>query len=293
MYLTILDLQKAWQLKDPNLINYILQISQQEEPEPHSPIREDALTFDKFIQTIFSYQFREKPEEEQKAYRIETLRLLESDDAEVPLAERLKLHEFILSLWKDQTPYARILLQEIIRFIPLRYGAWRALKTIFKETEANNDAQMLAEIAVRCDTAHSYECEFSRATQIYLRRRAWRYLRQLGQSLPSAYPDAAICFLSAYPNDTQWERTWVANHIFYHDSKRYSSSSFGYIRNRGELLKHRAFSETWTRSPEPLLRLLSQAHSETARQFACDALKQDFEVFLRNVEPQWLSLIHI
>jgi hypothetical protein len=288
MYLTLLDVQKAWQLKDPNLIDYILHLSQQEDSEPENPIRDEALTFGRFIQTIFSYQFREKSPEEQKSYRIETLKRLEADDAEVPLAERLKLHDFLLSLWRDQSPYARTLLQEIIQLIPLRYGAWRALKTIFKEAEANNDYPMLAEIAVRCDIAQNFECEFSSATLVYLRRRAWRYLRQLGQSLPSVYPDAAVSFLSAYPDNTQWDRTWVANHIFYHDSKRYSSSSFGYIRQRGELLKNRAFSETWTRSPEPLLRLLSQARSETSRQFACDALKQDFEVFLRNVEPQWI-----
>ena len=134
MYLTLLDVQKAWQLKDPNLIDYILHLSTQEEPEPETPIREEALTFTGFIQTIFSYSFREKTPEEQRAYRVTTLKQLEAEDAEVPLAERLKLHEFLLLLWRDQSPYARTVLKEIIQLIPLRYGAWRALKTIFKES---------------------------------------------------------------------------------------------------------------------------------------------------------------
>lgn len=286
MHLTIADIEKAWQAKDPLLVDYIIQLSQQVEPTPDKPIREEALTFQKFIQTIFSYQFRQKSEEEQLAYRIETLRQLEADDAEVPLAERYKLHKIICLLWSDSSYYARITLVDVIRRVPLQYGAWKALKHIFKASEANNDYQLLAEISARCDSTRDHEFSFS--TALYMRRRAWRYLRKLGENLPSCYPDAASYFLAAYPEANNWYDSYVANHIFYHETKNYGMNGFSYIRNRNDLVKNRAFAELWQRSPEPLLRLLSTGRSEKVKEFACQSLKQDFQVMLRDIDAQWI-----
>nr|CAA6830650.1 MAG: Unknown protein [uncultured Thiotrichaceae bacterium] len=286
MQLTISDIERARELKDPALINSIVTLARQSDPEPEVPIRDEALTFDRFIRTISSYDFRQKPDEEQRAYRVEQMRLLEADDAEVALPERLKLHKVILELWSDSSYYSRIVLIDIIRHIPLKFGPWRALKHIYKASEASNDYQLSGEISARFDTATEHE--FSQATLVYMRRRAWRHLRKLGESLPVCYPEAVIHYLAAYPEDTQWSNTWVANHIFHHQSKSYGISRFGHISGRNNLLKNRAFAEVWKRSPEPLLRLLNIARSEFIRNYACDALKQDFAVVLRNVEPRWI-----
>jgi len=287
MPLTLSDIEQAWELKDPDLVDYIVALANQDDPEPEQPIRDEALTFDRFLRTIFSFEFRLKTPEEQKSYRIEQLRLLEANDAEVSLPERLKLHKIILLLWSDNSHYARSVLIDVIRNVPLVYGPWRALKHIYKASELTNDYQILAEISARCDASHA--SGLSTPTMIYMRRRAWRYLRKLGESLPVCYPDAAVHFLAAYPEMTNWHHTWVANHIFYHEGKSYSSNSFGgHIPDANNLLKNRAFVETWQRSPEPLLRLLSLAQSEKIRKFACDALKQDFKVVLRDVDPSWI-----
>lgn len=287
MSLTLSDIEQAWELKDPDLVNYIVALAKQEDPEPEQPLRDEALTFDRFLKTIFNWDFSQKSPEEQKSYRIEQLRLLESDDAEVALPERLKLHKIILLLWSDNSHYARAVLIDVIRNVPLVYGPWRALKHIYKASELNNDYQLLAEISARCDA--NFSSHLSTPTMIYMRRRAWRYLRKLGESLPVCYADAAVHFLAAYPEMTNWHHTWVANHIFYHESKKYGSNSFGgYIPDASNLLKNRAFAELWQRSPEPLLRLLSLARNEKIRKFACDALKQDFKVILREVEPAWI-----
>ncbi len=282
MQLKISDIEQAWELKDPALVDSIIALAHQADPEPEKPIRDEALTFDRFIKTIFSRQFRQKTAAEQRAWRIEQLRLLEADDAEVPLSERLKLHKIILLLWTDDSYYARTVLIELIRRIPLIYGPWRALKHIYKAAEANNDYSMLGEIAARCDAATQHE--FSHPTLIYMRRRGWRYLRRLGASLPVCYPEAAIHYLAAYPDDTPWQNTWIANHIFHHTSGKYGISHFASIKS-SQWLKQRAFAETWQRSPEPLLRLLSMARAEKIRHYACDALKQDFKIILRDVEP--------
>ena len=286
MQLTIADIERARDIKDPALIDSIVTLAKQEAPEPEVPIRDEALTFERFIQTISSYSFRQKPDEEQHAYRVEQLRLLQADDAEVPLAERLKLHTVLLDLWSDSSYYSRIVLIDIIRHIPLKFGPWRALKRIYKDAEASNDYQISGEISARVDTAKDQE--FSKATLVYMRRRAWRHLRKLGESLPVCYPEAVIHYLAAYPENTQWSSTWVANHIFHHQSKKYGISRFTNISSRSNLLKNRAFAETWKRTPETLLRLLTMARSEFIRGYACEALKQDFKVVLRDIKPRWI-----
>ena len=286
MQLTLSDIERARDVNDPALIDSIIALTRQRDPEPEHPLRDDALTFDRFIRTIFSYDFRQKTPEEQYAYRVEQLRLLEADNAEVPLPERLKVHQTILELWVDKRYYARTVLIDIIRHVPLKFGPWRALKHIYKAAEASNDYQLVGEISARFDAATDYD--FSQATLIYMRRRAWRYLRKLGESLPVCYPEAAIHHLAAYPEDTAWEGSWVANHIFHHQSKAYGMSRFGYVRNSRDLLKNRAFAALWQRTPEPLLRLLGMARSEHIRRYASEALRQDFKVVLRDIEPRWL-----
>ncbi len=285
MQFTLSMIERAWEAKDPALVDYIVTLACQAEPPPDKPIRQEALTWQSFIHHIMSREFQQKPKSEQMAYRIEQLRLLEADNAEVPLSEQLKLHKIILLLWSDESFYARSVLIETIRRVPLVYGPWRALKHIFKAAEAANDYQLLAEISARLDSNNTQA--FSHPTLIYMRRRAWRYLRQLGQNLPACYPEAACQFLAAYTDDTHWAQCWVANHILYHQSKSYGISHFGLIHNK-DALKQRAYTKTWQRSPEPLLRLLSQARAENIRRYACDALKHDFHLILRDVEPQWI-----
>jgi hypothetical protein len=117
------DVRRAWEAQDPELVQYIEQIATQPEPKPDTPIHEGALTFAKFLREINSYQFRRKPIEEQQHYRIETL---EAPDAEVPLSDRLRLHEIILTLWNDNGPFARRCLLHVIARVKLTYGPWRA-----------------------------------------------------------------------------------------------------------------------------------------------------------------------
>ncbi|PIE00053.1 MAG: hypothetical protein CSA79_05520, partial [Thiothrix nivea] len=294
MHLTYATIQRAWEVKDPALVDYIVELAAQGRPEPDTPVRDEALTFDRFLQHIFSTEFREQPAATRKAYRQEQLARLEAEDAEVPLPESLKLYRIILLLWTDDHYYARQVLIEVIRKVPLVYGPWKALKHIYKAAEAQHDYELLGEIAARFDTADSGH-GISQPTLTYMSRRAWRYLRKLGESLPVCYPEAAVYYLAAYPDNTQWNNTWVANHIFHHTSKSYGRNRFVAVRtSKGHWLKNRAFVETWRRSPEPLLRLLGMARAERMRAYACDALKTDFPIVLRNIEiPAILSLMAI
>ena len=285
------DVQRALDARDPDLSRQLVALASADDPAPDKPVREGALTFAGFQAELRSRAFRRKPATEQASHRIEAIKRLEAPDAEVPLPDRLELHTIIRALWNDNGPFARQMLLEVIDEVPLRWGPWRALKQILKEAEARRDLEIYGALAARFDRAYAastLEGDVSRRTLGYLVRRAWRFLRRTAETLPACYADAAVETLRFYDDDTAWARTWVANHIFYHDNGHYSRRRFRFARRPSTLLKYRAFAELWRRSPRPLFGLLERARAEQTRRFATQALKNDFRASLREIEPTWV-----
>jgi hypothetical protein len=290
MHLTIPQLERALAVQDPALPELIVTLSYQSDVLNKEPTREGALTFAVFLQEINSYSFRKKTRIQQYERRCELLTALEAEDAEVPLTDRLRLHEVLIALWQDKSLYSRRCLLSVIPKINLTYGPWRALKSIFKDAERTNDTQIYGCLAARFDTALStHTHSVSQATLAYLTRRAWRYLRRLGQTLPSLYADAASDVLACYDNSVHWPKTWVANHIFHHESGQYNRRRFTLHPHQDSLLKNRAFPDAWQRTPKPLLALLEYAKADHVQQFAIDSLKADFRDSLREIEPRWVQ----
>ncbi|HYT92001.1 MAG TPA: BRCT domain-containing protein, partial [Gemmataceae bacterium] len=284
------DIRRAWEAKDPGVVELVERLATQPDEQPKTPIREGALTFAKFLREIQTPGFHRKPREEQAHYRIEQLKALEAPDAEVPLPDRLKLHEVLFQLWQDKSLFARTCLLKIIASVRLTYGPWRALKKIFKEAEAKGDTEIYGALAARFDMAYAGSgSEIRGGTLAYLVRRAWRYLRRLGQTLPVCYADTVVDFLAPYTDNTNWRNTWVANHVFYHGTKAYNRGRFTYRTKPANILSQRAYPDLWTRSPRPLFALLERARSEQVREFATTALKTDFRAVLRDVEPAWVA----
>ena len=228
-----------------------------------------------------------KTPEEQKHYRVEGMQALESPTAEGPLPDRLRIHVIIAALWEDNGPFARSCLLEIIAQVPLRDGPWRALKRIFKEAEARDDTEVFG----------GWRLE-------WIRRRSRRRspaahstisavvpgdtCAERAESRPACYADVAADVLARYEDTTPWHNTWVANHIFYHETGDYTTSNFHLKKGRSDL-NDRAFAALWQRSPRPLFGLLKRARSDRVRQFAADCLKADFRASLREVEPAWVA----
>src|SRR5262249_48197133 len=149
----------------------------EQDDTPETPVRSGAPTFDAFLREIRSRYFRRKPKDEQAHYRRERIRALEAPDAEVPLSDRLRLHEIILALWNDNGAFAGTCALRVIATVTLAYGPWRALKRIFKEAEARGDTEVYGALAARFDMARASDRHgVSQATLTYLVRRAWRYL---------------------------------------------------------------------------------------------------------------------
>jgi hypothetical protein len=286
------DVRLAWEARDPETVELVLDLARQDDPQPETPLRAGAPTFASYLDEVRSQGFRRKPLEEQASERQTRLRALEAPDAESPLPDRLKLHSVLEELWADGGPVARSWLLRIIAEIPARYGPWKAVKRIFKDAEARGDFEVFAALAARFDELQAEGgTEVGRGTLAYLRRRGWRALRRAAERLPASYADLACDVLARYREGTPWALTWIANHIVFHEAGGYGRDDFSRspALRSGDLLKHRAYPDLWKRTPRPLFGLLERARSDRARKFAADALKADFRASLREVEPSWVA----
>ena len=286
------DVRRALEARDPSLAYLVIELAASSDPQPTEPVREGALTWEVYQRQLGSWEFRRKPREEQRRYRVETLQALEAAGAEVPLPDRLRLHAVLMELWADDGAFARQMLLEIFASVALRYGVWRAMKRIFKDAEARGDWEIFGALVARLDREFALgwsNRDVTRQTLGYMVRRGWRALRQLGRSMPVAYADAAASVLAHYTEDTNWTATWVSNHVFYHETKKYNRGKFRWWKRPSTLLKYRAFGDLWQRSPRPLFSLLERAKADQVRRYAVDALKSDFRTSLREVEASWVA----
>lgn len=208
------------------------------------------------------------------------------------LPPRFQLAEFLEKLYDLGTPTARVLLQEIILKVPLTFGIWAGLKRVYKRAEAEFDAEIFGVLAARFDwsrTPFYNRQEVNTATLIYLRRRAWRFLRQLGTTTPEIYPQFAAQVLRHYPSDVQGHSLWVLPHILAHGSKKFTATSFFGNLETNNVLKERAFSDAWKRSPAPLIFILETCQHNAVARFAIQGLQKDFPEHLRNITPVRLA----
>lgn len=300
MSYTFAQIQHAYQVQDPALVDMLVALSAQPDPTPTAPIPEDELTFERFLKLIFSPDFRQKHPEVQFAERVAMIAKLEADEGVYPLPDRFKIHVILQSLYEDGSDYARAILLTAIERLPLSYGVWKGFKGIFKQAEARNDYAIFAPLAVRIDMERfdqSARTPVSVATKTYMSLRAWRLLRNIGEQSGFLYPQVATTVLACYPerlslNSSSFNNTWVLKHICFHNSLAYGVSRFRASHKR-KLFdeKGRAFAETWQRDSEPLLTLIRSAKNEAVRQFATDSLKADFKNPLREVSVATVQAI--
>lgn len=208
---------------------------------------------------------------------------------EPPLPERFTLGDLVIELFERDDPAARQALLALIDQVPLKYGVWRGLKRIYKEAERRMDAEVYGALAARFDASLTWSGEVGRGTLIHLRRRAWRFLRQLGGAVPELYPRFAVEVLRRYEENASYGGLWVANHIMQHGTKKYDAHQFFSKSPPSDMVKHRAFPDAWKRAPEALMFLLETCRSDAAAQFAIQGLQKDFADRLRNASPTWLA----
>lgn len=290
---TIDDVQRALQARDPLLADLVVQLASSS--EPRLARRDRTLSWRDLPGRHSVRAFKGLSPDQRRQRRQADWTALTSPDAEVPLPDRFQLHTVLHALHDDGGPWARGQLLQIIARVPLRWGPWKALKALFKAAEAAGDRELFGALLARFDDAYAQNThgEVRRPTLRYLVRRGWRSLRRLGVAMPGAYPDAASDVLRHYPPSTPFRRTWVANHIFHHElsvggKRAYTRSQFRAVTRGGKTLPNRAFADAWRRSPRPLFTLLERAEAEVVRTFAAESLKADFRTQLREVEAPWV-----
>jgi hypothetical protein len=283
------DLERLRRAESSDFASALVAFFRQPDPQPEKPPAEGALTYPQVIQLLQSGRTKYAPQSRRQQGKEAWPRFLAQRGPLFP--PRLQLADLLVRVYQDGTDAGRAALIEIARTTELRYGVWGGLKRIYKLAEQRHDAEMFGVLAWRFDVAfgQSYQAEPSSHTLLYLRRRAWRYLRELGRALPELYPQFAAEVLRHYEANTQYHGLWIANHIWAHNSKRYNHRSFSLYGALDDLVKNRAYDEAWKRSPEPLMRLLETCKYDLAAKFAIQSLRRDFPQVLRNVTPAWLD----
>jgi hypothetical protein len=303
--ITFADLTRALDTTDPQLADLVVRYLEQSDPpenaseEPDDPgvddgepppLPQDAWTLAKLKQTVFGYQMGSKTPTERKVTRREAWEGLLAARHPPP---RLRLATLLTALYEQGDEEGRAALIAIFRRAKLGWGIWKAFKTIYKLVEERHDAELFGVLAWRLDAFSStprVPGEVSTGTFIYLRRRAWRYLRYLGQTVPELFPLFAGQVLRHYPRGASFYGSWIAHQIWARkDLVGESTPPYAAGPPPAKQLKKRAFHESWKVSAEPLMRLLEDAEADPVCQFAIHGLKADFSERLSNVEAAWLS----
>ncbi len=294
------DLECAATRRDPQFVPWILEFlaqpdlpaGQPEDPPDDfqvQPLPPDAWSLDRLRQTLNAPALTGKTADELKALRLGAWAALLASPNPPP---RLRLGQLLLDLYAADDEPARALLLELIPQLPsnaIGWGIWQGIKGIYKQAEQRHDLAMLGVLCYRLDDQRG-EGEISRGTWLYMRRRAWRYLRQLGQALPELFSVYAGQVLRHYPPQCNFRHCWIANQIWRHQDL-IGATDQGRLGNGGlpGKLDRRAFDDAWKISPAPLLRLLEDAQNSQVCEFAIRGLEQNFKDALRHVEPAWLA----
>src|SRR5262245_16226471 len=125
---------------------------------------------------------------------------------------------------------------------------------------------------------------FSVRTRAYLRRRAWRYFRNLGKRDPQRYLRAVAPLLKKYADEDVSTGlalldNWGLVHVLYHHSPVLFSKASGWVlapeRSLAELEPAPMFDAAWKTVPDVLLDLLTGAGCRPVRQWAIFLLRRD------------------
>ena len=266
-------------------------VRQDKEEDEVVEVPAGAFTYDRLESAVSQYELSNKNPTERKLARRDAFTTAEASPFAPP---RLRLGNILIALYEAGDPASRAALIDVFVRGKMRWGVWKAAKAIYKLAETRHDAAIYGALAFRFDAMTQTEyvkSEIGLGTLVYLRRRAWRYLRLLGQATPDTYPAFAVEVLRHYPADYgAYSPSWVAAHIWAHGQLRYarSSASFGPPDGTDAMTK-RAFTAAWKLSPAPLLRLLEAAENELVCNFAIRSLRADHALALRAVEPAWLA----
>ncbi|MFO0722546.1 MAG: hypothetical protein U1E65_02105 [Myxococcota bacterium] len=257
-----------------------------EEPDQAPPVPPDAWNLPKLRRAVAPSTLERKTATERKLIRREAF---EGTAAGPNPPPRLRLADLLLDLYEAGDEPAHSALLDIYASAPLTWGVWKAMKRTMKLAEARFDAAMFGVLAHRFDTSVAGERggEVSIGTLVYLKRRAWRFLRRLGRILPELYPSFAAEVLRHYTPGFAFSRSWVANQIWGH--AELVGRGHNHLRGAPPKLEKRYLDEAWKKALAPTMFLLESCQHDEVAGFAIRSLERDFPETLSKAEPERLA----
>ncbi len=142
---------------------------------------------------------------------------------------------------------------------------------------------------------------FSIHTRHYLRRRAWRYFRELGKRHPQLYVRAVSAALKLYEDTDVADGlalldNWGLMHILFHHSPALAAKTHGWTlapeRSLAELRPAPIYESLWQASPRAVFDLLKEARCRPVRQWAIHFIRRDPAKFREAASlEEWLGLL--
>jgi hypothetical protein len=141
---------------------------------------------------------------------------------------------------------------------------------------------------------------YSVHTRHYLRRRTWRWFRQLGKTQPQRYVPAVLKALALYedadtPDGLALLDNWGLVHVLFHDSPALWSRPHGWTlvpdRALSELAPAPIYAELWAKTPAAFLELLPKARCRPIRQWVLHYLRADPSILARASLEELLALL--
>ena len=283
------DIRRLARTDSPDLAEVVIAFLRQPDPRPEKAPAPGALTLQQFLSNVTAGTLRwVKPKERREKVTAQWKAFLAQ--TEPPPPPRFELAALLVDVYERNTDAGRAALLDIIKGADLKFGLWGGLKRIYKLAETRLDAEVFGALAWRVDSAYAAHRhgEVSIGTMLYLRRRAWRFLRELGAAVPALYPQFAVQVLKHFTRDTNFQATWVAMHVWSHGTKKYDTRKFS-VSVPNNMLTHRAYDDAWKRSADPLMELLESCNADPPATFAIQGLRRDFPERLRSVTPAWLD----
>ncbi len=276
------DIERLADREAPDLLQAIEAFLEQGEPDPPDPRPTDLFDTAALRAALAAAARKREKKQRQASAREAWGRYLSQPEAYI--APQMKLADLIVRLYETKTGPARQALFTIAREAPLVFGIWGGLKRVYKRAEEDLDAEVFGVLAARFDSARTARgpSNVRAATLTYMTRRASRFLRYLGKSLPTLYPSFVVEVLRSYPEGTDYATIW--------GDLESPSKKWGAPVGLAKDKKFRvAYRDAWARSVDPLMLLLETCKADVGASFAIDGLRALFPDALRNVSPAWLA----
>ncbi len=213
-------------------------------------------------------------------------------------------YEVLETVYLVDSETVRPALLRALRTVPLRRGGMKALRHLFKAAEYRRDGEVFGLIAWRFEKerplGRNTRDGFTKATRVFLRRRAWRALRRLGQLedpdfvkmavgvlLPFSDMDAVVARTTHHGygrnrEERHWDEFhpyWAFNQLLHGGGRRYEALDHrlqfyakGAPRSDVEAREER-FPKLWERTPQGLMHLLDESRCAPVHAFAVRVLR--------------------